>query len=186
MPLALDPDEQIDLILASDQAKPEAKRVTFTFTHLPARKFRELQRLISDAIAAADAEKPDDEDSATANALLLGLKSFKLPADGDANALPAATCPLPALIECLTIEERWELLIEWRKALTLGAAEKKVSPSPSPSDTASSAPPAATADATPSPAPPSPSCFPTEPAPSATAEPGGCNAPIAAAGGRMS
>lgn len=161
MPLALDPDELIELVLESDQAKPADKRVTFTFCHLPARKFRQLQRLIDQAIAAADANNGDEEDAAVDEAILLGLKKVSTP--------PPNHTPLPPadhlVKEILTADERWELLIRWRKEMSLSAAEKKASPSPLPLDTASSAPPAATVNVEASPVSPSPSSSPPASAP---------------------
>lgn len=177
MPLALDPDERIELILASDRDKTGDKKFCFIFSHLPARKFRELQKLFNAAFAAADAEKWDDEDQATHDALLLGLKEIT-PA-----STPAMT--ISQTIEMLTIDERWELLIEYRKALTLGGPEKKASPSPLPSVTESSAAVAATAPATANPPSPSPSSSQTESAPSATAS-DASTAPTVEAGAKTS
>ena len=175
MPFVLDPDEKIDVMLKADQAKPPERQMTFVFKHLSARDYRALNRLLDEAFVAADANKPEDEDAATEKAIKMGIGRI---ASGE--KLPAGT--IDSVIESLTVDERWELLIEWRKRLALGSAEKKASPSPLPSLKGSSAPAVATAPATASQPSPSPSFSLTGLVQCAEATFDACNAPTAEAG----
>lgn len=179
MPFVLDPDETIDLMLKSDQAKPPERQMTFSFKHLSARNYRQLKRLLDQAFAAADAEKDDEEDAATEEALKLGIGRID-----SGEKIPAVTTD--QVIDSLTVDERWELLIEWRKRLTLGDAEKKASPSPLPSLTESSVPVAATVSATPNPPSPSPSFSQSPPVLSVVEITGDSSATTAEAGAKTS
>lgn len=177
MPLALDPDERIELILASDKTKEGNKKLRFIFSHLPARKYRELQKLQNDAFAATDADNWDGEDQATRAALLLGLKDIQPATDPKMK--------LDEVVDMLTVDERWELLIEYRKALVMSGAEKKASPSPLPSVTESSALDAATANVIPNQPSLSPSFSQADPVPFAKGLPAS-TAPTAEAGAKTS
>ena len=179
MPFVLDPDEKIDLMLKADQVKPADRQMTFEFKYLSARNFRSLQRLLDQAFTAAEASRYDDEDKATETALMLGIESIR-------SGEKIKPCSVAEVVESLTVDERWELLIEWRKRLTPGADEKKASPSPSPLPTESCAQPAATESATPSQPSPNPCCSLNQPAPCVAETIVGISAPTAEAGEKTS
>lgn len=178
MPLALDPDERIELMLESDRSKSKEKQVKFFFRHLESRKFRELQRTMNEAFAATDAEKHDEEDAATTKALMLGLYDREI-------GKSLMQVPLEGLLDLLTVDEKWELLIEYRKSLVMSGAEKKASPSPLPSVTESSALDAATANVIPNQPSLSPSSSQADPVPFAKGLPAS-TAPTVEAGAKTS
>jgi predicted Zn-dependent peptidase len=117
----------INLVLASDQQKPAEKQVIFAFCYLPARKYRRLQALIDQAIAAAEAGNAEQEDAAVDEALLSGITALENSPVGAEELVK----------DYLTAEERWELLIRWRKEMN-----REPEPAPAANGQSESTPPA--------------------------------------------
>lgn len=113
MPRTMDPDEVIEIVLKSDQAKPPEKQVTFVFRHLSAKRNREYKAIYERAVAAGDEGRDDDEQQALCELMALGLTAVR-------------GCDRPAMeifADNLTLEEQWELVIEYRRANILGSRD---------------------------------------------------------------
>lgn len=128
MPIALDPNQTVDVCLDSDKDKPESERPTFVFRHLTYRQRREVDRLLAEAekVEREDTEKALDFHVAAIRVGLIGWRNM-----GALDYGPDVEPPL-------TFWEAFELAYNYPHKLSISETEKKARSSPSPSTTESS------------------------------------------------
>ena len=146
MPLALEPDQTIEVCLKCDEAKPAETRPAFLVRFMSSRDRRRVREHVEAALKAAS---DDDAQTQILSAIQIGLVGWKNLADYDPARLP----------DLLTDLELWELVGLLLEKTRLAELDRKNSGSPSDSGSAASVPTAATAAAPPTaatdPAPPS-------------------------------
>lgn len=142
MPLALDPNETFEVVLRSDQARPETDRPTFLCRHLIYRERRDLRAISSRAADRTLSETDIDALLAVCDRHLAGWRNLQ-DERGGALAFP----PAGGLATVLTPPEIWEMAAALLGGGSLDADEKKESGSPSPSSSDGSAGPAVSAPA---------------------------------------
>jgi hypothetical protein len=130
MPLALDPNATLRIVLQSDLQKVEKERPYFLFRHLSCRQWSELIKKIDAIDESATGDK--------AMARLFDILKWGLitwgnmldPATGREIAFDAAY-----LDRLLTLPEIWELIFRWRnQGVEVADLKKSVSQSPSATD----------------------------------------------------
>jgi hypothetical protein len=122
MPLSIDPEETVVVVLDSDKAKPEATRPGFRFKFLSVREFRRVRSIVEDAERLDEAGKRDEAQDKLVEAVAVGWR-------GAVN-LPAVTSA-ESLIDALTPSELWELA-SYSAEVTLGELGRRRSESPPP------------------------------------------------------
>lgn len=121
MPLALDPQETFDLVLESDQAKPEAEQPTFTFRYLSNREWKQVAKT-TDKLSELRKEGLDNMLTSIEEGLKVGLVDWKNIKDRDGNSIPYD----PARLDDIIIQaEMFELLFAVRDKTCLGYLDKK-------------------------------------------------------------
>ncbi|HET6442533.1 MAG TPA: hypothetical protein VFH53_09165 [Phycisphaerae bacterium] len=138
MPLALDPNQTFDVVLKSDEAKPEGQRPVFRCRFVSARQWRRLSGLEKEVERLRD-EKAGPE--AILNALLSRLAEAVSGWSGMIDPETGAAIPYEpeALDRVLTMNEAWELLYRILGGARMGVDDKKKSGPPLPPSTEDSA-----------------------------------------------
>lgn len=110
MPIALDPNERVRLVLASDAGKPEGERPTFIFRHLTARQWREAAGMQD---RFADAESGGEALGIVLDFLAGKLAGWENMIRASDNGEPAKPIPFAAekFDELITLGEAMELLM---------------------------------------------------------------------------
>jgi hypothetical protein len=119
MPLALDPNETTDVVLAVDEDKPAETRPTFFVRYLTSRQWLAVSKLLKEADAA-----PNDDEAAplldqALAAMVVGWRNM-IQRDGQ----PIVYTP-GARGGILTVREKRNLVIRARHAINLSEREKK-------------------------------------------------------------
>ena len=130
MPLALEPDQTIEVCLKCDEAKPAETRPAFLVRFMSSRDRRRVREHVEAALKAAS---DDDAQTQILSAIQIGLVGWKNLADYDPARLP----------DLLTDLELWELVGLLLEKTRLAELDRKNSGSPSDSGSAASVPTAA-------------------------------------------
>ena len=130
MPLALEPDQTIEVCLKCDEAKPAETRPAFLVRFMSSRDRRRVREHVEAALKAAS---DDDAQTQILSAIQIGLVGWKNLADYDPARLP----------DLLTDLELWELVGLLLEKTRLAELDRKTSGSPSVLVLAASVPTAA-------------------------------------------
>lgn len=130
MPLALEPDQTIEVCLKCDEAKPAETRPAFLVRFMSSRDRRRVREHVEAALKAAS---DDDAQTQILSAIQIGLVGWKNLTDYDPARLP----------DLLTDLELWELVGLLLEKTRLAELDRKNSGSPSDSGSAASVPTAA-------------------------------------------
>lgn len=147
MPMAVDPQQRIRVVLASDEGKPEGEQPTFVFKHLNGRENRQVLELQE---SMDQASKGEYKGSAATlmdtiyDATRIGLIGWENMPDGEGGEAPFNPDKLEDIVGGGEIHE---LLRKRILADMLSDEDAKNSESPSPTDGAESATPSQSASA---------------------------------------
>ena len=139
MPIACDPNQTYEIVLASDENKPPEVRPTFVYRHLSAREWKQVARLQDALEQSAEGAEAIDK---MIDAARLGLVDWRNMTGVDGEAIPFDVGELDALLGPQEAAEMIQRIMRQRPTV----AELKKSPSQSPSSTDSSAKDAPEAD----------------------------------------
>lgn len=150
MPLALDPNLTTEIVLPSDEHRPEESRPAFIVRFLTCRELTKFYATFD--AARADKELPGEMAKLDA-AIFTALVGWRNIIGRDGAPIDFAA---DRLDDVLTLGEKWRLARLIPSAVSISEQEKKASASSSQDDGEASVPNAAAGNAPTSPAPPSP------------------------------
>lgn len=151
MPISLDPDARVDVVLPTDQAKPPESRPTFVGRFASIKERRAIIQASADVL---ELKKSDEQIAMLAGALDRIFVGWKHVSD------PVTGAPIDFATEdrwlsvCLDAQEMLDLLDAWLAATRLKKEERLGFGLPAPSAGATSAGDAPQAAAAPTPLPP--------------------------------
>ena len=147
MPMAVDPQQRIRVVLASDEGKPKGEQPTFVFRHLTGREHRKIMEFEERMGKAKDGQGDVsglDLMDASFDIIRTGLVGWEHMADADGK--PVAFDPA-TLEDIIGLDEAYELLGKRLLGGTPSDEDLKNSGSPSPTDGAESVTPNQSASA---------------------------------------